>query len=151
MEFTRAINLMSGEVITITEKEFQAVSEAIQAKEEWIRVQGQLINTKAIAKIGNHHATAEMKKMSGANLDRALMSAGRLDILEAKRKMVKDKAMKENEKDKDFERRLIGGDPEAIRVYNAMPDERRGLMTAEESARGDAEYWVDDLGEKHFS
>jgi hypothetical protein len=147
MKYTKAIFLISGEVITITDKEFNAIVRIVEKKPEgFLKVQGQLINKRSIAKIGNHHATSDMKKWNDGNMDRALIAGGREDLVEMKRKLIKETAMNENAKGKDFEKRLIAGDPEAIRTYNAMPDEPKKLMSADESAEGDAEYYVDGAG-----
>lgn len=56
---------MSGEVITITQEEETQVKKDLLAGAEWIQVQGNLINTKSIAKVGSHHATAFMEKIEG--------------------------------------------------------------------------------------
>jgi hypothetical protein len=63
MDYTKAIFLMSGEVITITDKQEIDVRAQLSQGAEWISIEGQLINTKAIAKIGSHHATSYLKKL----------------------------------------------------------------------------------------
>ena len=127
MKYTKAINFMSGEVLTITEQEAGAVEASIRAKEEWVKVQGQFINIKAISKIGNHHATPEMKKWNESNLDRALIGAGRSDLVETRRKLVKAKTENKYRTQDEMIKKLIAGDPDAIRFYNNQTDEPKKL------------------------
>lgn len=63
MNYTKAIYLMSGEVITITEVQEQTVKKLLAAGAEWVDIEGQFINSKSIAKIGSHHVTVEMKRL----------------------------------------------------------------------------------------
>lgn len=63
MIYTKAIFLMSGEVITITPDEENLIKSTLKAGAEWIEVQGNLINAKSVSKVGDHHATAYMKKI----------------------------------------------------------------------------------------
>jgi len=63
MNYSKAIYLMSGEVITITADEERSIKSHITQGSEWINIQGEMINIKAIAKIGNHHATAYMENL----------------------------------------------------------------------------------------
>lgn len=63
MIYSKAIFLMSGEVITITEEDEKKIKQSLIDGAEWIGVQNELINAKSIAKIGNHHATAQMKRL----------------------------------------------------------------------------------------
>lgn len=66
MNYPRVIKLIGGEDIIITEDEFQAIKKELQIKPTgFIEVQGELINKTSIAKIGNHHATAQMNKIEG--------------------------------------------------------------------------------------
>ena len=62
-EYKRAILLISGEVITITEDEEKQVKKMVLDGSEWIEVQNELINARYISKIGSHHATAYLKKV----------------------------------------------------------------------------------------
>lgn len=63
MNYTKAIFLMSGEIITITVEEEKLIKSNLKSGAEWIEVQGNLINAKSVSKVGDHHATAYMKKI----------------------------------------------------------------------------------------
>lgn len=63
MIYSKALFLMSGEAITITESEEKKIQETLIGGAEWVHVQGNLINSKSISKVGNHHATAEINRI----------------------------------------------------------------------------------------
>jgi hypothetical protein len=145
MQFTKIVHLIGGEKILITEKECDELVKMINEKPEgFVKIQNSLINKLSVAYIGNHDATADIKKLDNANLERKLKLAGRDDVLEKKKleekRIAIESAMKQEE--------ISEAD---LRVYLCSSDKPAELMTAEESARGDAEYWVDELGEKHYS
>lgn len=63
MNYPKAIFLMSGEVITITLDEEKQIKSSLMSGAEWINVQGELINSKSISKVGNHHATSYIQRI----------------------------------------------------------------------------------------
>lgn len=77
MQYTKAIFLMSGEVITITEEECKQIQQALLNKPEgFLTVQGEMINKSSIVKVGNHHATVMMKNIEGIQDKTNLKIAG---------------------------------------------------------------------------
>lgn len=121
--YTHKIHLMSGEVILITENQAEAIKKAIMNGAEWIPVGQELVNSKAIAKVGMHHATSEQKKMTENMIEMELIKDGRNDLVEAKRKLVETKTIKHAiNKRRDFMSRVESGDPKALATYYHMPD-----------------------------
>jgi len=152
LNYTHKIQLMNGEAILITENQAEAIKQAVINGDQWIVIGKELVNPKAISKIGYHHATNEEKKQNENMIEMALIKEGRNDLVDMKRKLVKEKSIQHAiEKDKNFMEKLKAGNPEALKVYLNMPDNPAKPISEIESARGDAEYWVDEFGVKHFS
>jgi len=59
----KVICLFSGETIIVKEEQATAIVELIKQGADWIDIKGELINPKAISKIGNHHASSTMNKI----------------------------------------------------------------------------------------
>lgn len=95
--YTRAIHFKNGDILTITEQELIASKEAILKGNRWIVVQGDLISADTIARIGSHHATAEIAVRDHANEERKLMMAGQGDLVDKRRKLVAQAAIKHHE------------------------------------------------------
>ena len=72
MQYSKAIHFHDGEVKTITDQECLKIQQELLNGAEWLQVQGELINTKSIKRVGSHHATAMMnnieKKQETTNL-----------------------------------------------------------------------------------
>jgi hypothetical protein len=88
--YTRAIHFKNGDILTITEDELKAVQKAILGGNRWVRVQGELISADTIARIGNHHATAEIAVREEANNERNLILRGHSDLVDKRRKSLAD-------------------------------------------------------------
>jgi hypothetical protein len=86
--YTRAIHFKNGDILTITEKELIAIQTAILQGKRWVIVQGELISADTIARIGNHHASAEIALREQANEERALLIAGKFDEVDERRRLV---------------------------------------------------------------
>ena len=64
MNYLKAIFLMNGEVITITEEECKNIQKVLTERPQgFLTVQGEMINKSSIVKVGSHHATAFIKKI----------------------------------------------------------------------------------------
>lgn len=85
--YTRAIHFKNGETLTITDGELTASKNAILKGHRWIVVQGELISADTIARIGSHHATAEMAVRDRASSERVLIMAGRGDVVDEQRRL----------------------------------------------------------------
>jgi len=85
MNYSKALFLMSGEVITITEDEEKQVQQSLVAGAEWVSVQGNLINAKSISKIGNHHATSQIRSLEKSQAETEMKILGRYDLVDAKK------------------------------------------------------------------
>ena len=81
MNYPKAIFLMSGEIITITELEDKQIKEQLKSGVEWLEVQGELINSKSVSKVGNHHATVYIKNIEGMQ-DKTELKLKRVEIKE---------------------------------------------------------------------
>lgn len=92
--YTRAIHFKNGDILTISEDELNAVQKAILGGSRWVRIQGELVSTDTIARIGSHHATAEIAVREEANNDRNLVLLGHSDLVDKKRKSLADTAIK---------------------------------------------------------
>jgi hypothetical protein len=86
--YTRALHFKNGETLTITDKEMQSIQMAILAGHKWLKVQKQLISIDTVARIGNHHATAEMQKRQEADTIRELELAGRSALVDEHRRLI---------------------------------------------------------------
>lgn len=145
MQFTKIVHLIGGEKILITEKECEDLVNLINKKPEgFVKIQNSLVNKISIAYIGDHSSTTDIKKTNNANLETKLKLEGKEDLLELKKEKERQIAIKSALESEQI-------DEAELRAYLNSPDEPAQLMTAEESARGDAEYWTDELGNKHYS
>ena len=122
MKYTKSIYFKDGSSKTITDEEAKKIKDLLLQGNDWISVQGAFISKDTIARIDDHHATADIKKWNESDLDRKLIGAGRSDLVEARRQIVKDKTMNAHRTEDEMMKKLIAGDPEAIRYYNNQPD-----------------------------
>jgi hypothetical protein len=152
INYTHKVGLMSGEVILITENQAEAIKSAIVNGQEWIPIGKELVNSKAIAKIGHHHATSQEKKMTENMIEHNLQMDGRFDLVDAKRKLVESKTIAHSlDRDKNFMDKVKAGDPAALKIYMNMPDEPQNSQSEEEVERGDAAYYIDENGQKMYA
>lgn len=99
MNYTRAIFFKDGKTLTITDQEYQGIFKALAERVEWIEVQGNLISKDTIARLGNHEATAQMKKTQEANLERKLILEGQSDLVDMRRKLIEKKSIEHCQKE----------------------------------------------------
>lgn len=128
--YTRAIHFKNGDILTITEDELIASKNAILKGNRWIVVQGELISADTIARIGSHHATAEIAMRDRANEDRKLLLAGRGDVVD--------------------ERRRLEAEATARR-YSFSPETTPAKIHGSGDVLKEALSWRDDNGEVHYS
>lgn len=146
---THKIQLMSGETILITENQADAIKEAVRNGAEWIPVGEELINPKSIAKIGFHHATPVERKMTENNIEMKLAEAGRFDLIEMKRKLVKDKTIQHSiDKDRNFIDKVKAGDPKALKAWYNLPDKEKTQISGTDQS---GDYYLSEAGEKMYS
>lgn len=137
MNYTHALHLMSGETITITEIQAKAIQQALISGAEWLPIGKELVNSKSVAKIGYHHATSDMKKREDANIDRMLELNGKGSLVDERRALAEKIAVKNTIQD---DRNLI-----KVLEQKSLP------MSETESERGDADYYLNEFGEKMYN
>ena len=129
--FTKAIYTKNGDVVTITEQEAAGLMNALQAGEKWIVVQGEMYSADTIARVGNHTMTTEIKRMAEADSERKLELSGGRSIIDAKRELKKKMAIE--------------------RIASQETKQIAAAMSNEESENGNAEYYLDEYGQKMYS
>jgi len=135
--YTRAIYFKNGDAKTITEKEFEAVKNHILADKKWVQVQGALISVDTIARVDSHHDTAMQQKRAESTSEMVMISEGKGQLVDERRKLAQKLAI-EN---------AITGNKKMIEEL-----EKKSLpMSCEESENGDAEYYLNEFGEKMYS
>ena len=148
MKFTKAIYFKDGKSLTITEQEVLAAKERLLDGDRWIEVQGNFISADNVARIGQHESTTEIKKWNETNLDRSLIAGGRQDLVDAKRKLIKEKTLNAYRSENEMLKKLIAGDPEAIRYYNSQSDEPKRLEIGTEES---GDFYKNEDGIKHHN
>ena len=135
--YTRAIYFKNGDTKTITEKEFEAVKNHILAEKKWVQVQGALISIDTIARVDSHHDTAMQQKRFESTSEMVMISEGKGQLVDERRKLAQKLAI-EN---------AIAGNKKMIEEL-----EKKSLpMSCKESENGDAEYYLNEFGEKMYS
>jgi len=142
---------MSGESMLITENQNDAIQRAILNGDELIPVNGTLINVKAIAKVGTHQSTSEIKKINQADIDLKLNIAGKYKLVDERRKNTMKKSIESAKNGNSEFDKLIDGEPEALKKYLNEPDKPAEVMSSEEDANGDKMYYLNESGEKCYS
>ena len=150
------ITLFSGEAILLTDEQYAVIRDAWDKGVQEFYVGGQRISRKGIASIGY---------TSGAILQKKVEETAHFHSLSyEEQKALKDKQfqMAKMAAGKKKVQMIQAGAEEHERVWKSiggkeikvLMDERKEVatgMTAEESERGDAEYWVNENGEKMYS
>jgi len=146
--FTRAIFFKNGECLTITEQECEAVKFRLLAGDKFVEVQGNLISADTVARVGEHSATARMKKTEQATIENELLLSGREDIVLARKEKEKEIAIENIAKEKT----LVGKEYEDWLNKQAVTPKLNSTQSDEEIMRGDAAYYLDAVtGEKLYS
>ncbi len=132
--YTRAMFFKDGSVKTITESEFEGVKNALLKEQKWIQVQGAMISADTIARVDSHHDTAMQQKRTEATGEMVMIAEGKGDLVDARRaltqKMAIENAIKSNKQE-----------------YARL----EGKMTSEEEEKGDAQFYLNEFGEKMYS
>lgn len=131
MNFSKAIYTKNGDVVTLTESEAVGVMNALAQGQKWVVVQGEMYSTDTIARVGNHESSAQIKKVSEADMERKLELSGRRDLVDARRLLAKKMTVQ----------RVLKEEDELLQLP----------MSAEESENGDSEYYLDQFGQKMYS
>lgn len=149
-EYTRAIYFKNGEAKTITEQEYNAVIKMLEGGLKWIKIQGALISADTVARVDVHSATPYMKKTDEADLERKLLIDGKFDLVEERRKLIKNKTMEHAiERDRNFVKKVEAGDQEALRAYYNLPDKEVKQISGTDNL---GDYYIDqNIGEKMYS
>jgi hypothetical protein len=137
MNYTHALNLMSGESITITEKQAVAIREALIKGAEWIPVGNELINAKSISKVGYHHDTANAKKRQEATAEQQLVIEGKGCLVDERRRLATKLAVKN----------AIAEN----RNYVDILESKAVASSEKHEEKGEPMYYLDELGEKMYS
>lgn len=148
-EYTRAIHFKNGESKLITDDEMQKIAQVLDnydGKNKFLTIQGEMISIDTIARVGSHHATAETQNRNESDLQRTLELNGQKELVDARRKMIMEKSMTS----------AIGMDKRAFKQLAGYEIEEKRLllnkkMSAQESENGDAEYYLNEFGEKMYS
>jgi hypothetical protein len=149
MRYTRAVYLMNGEKILVTEEESHKIGEAlIKNPQGFIQIEGQLINKSSITMIGDHSSTAHLKTLDRGQADVEMETLGMGDLVEKKRKDLMEKSIKNALEEqhtmigKEYEDYLKGIDTKNL---------ENKPQTSEETMRGEPAYYINENGEKMYS
>ncbi len=105
MKYYYAIYFFDGNMITITAEEMAQIKNDITKGTQFIQIQGNLINVKNIARIGEHESTAQMKIMDRASVENRLLTNGKKNLVEDRKDKEKIRAINNVLKMQDFEER----------------------------------------------
>lgn len=148
--YTHKIQFFSGDSILISEKQAESIKEAITRGVEMIPIGNDLVNVKSISRIGTHHATNQIRKVEENILDIKLAEAGRFDLIDQKRKLIKEKTVNTIKRfNGNVVEKLKDGDPEAIRRYMNMPDRELAKIETGEDSIGN--FYIGESGDKIYS
>jgi len=103
MNYYYAIYFFDGKILTITAEEMDKIKADISRGAEFIQIQGNLINVKNIARIGEHESTALMKTMNRAAVENRLISQGKENLVEDRKEREKTRAINNTLKKQRFE------------------------------------------------
>ena len=85
MKYYYAIYFFDGNMITITKEEMEQIKNDLTKGMEFIQVQGNMINVKNIARIGEHESTAQMKILDKASVENGLLVEGKGDLVDERK------------------------------------------------------------------
>jgi hypothetical protein len=146
---THKVEFFSGGSTLLTEGQAEAIKEQLKKGAEFINIGNDLVNVKSISRIGTHHATNQIRKVEENMMDIKLVEAGRYDLVDKKRELIKAKTIKHSiDKDRDFVDKVRLGNPEALRVYMELPEAPK-VSGVIQSDGGD--YYLNEAGEKMYS
>lgn len=137
MQYTHAVNLMSGEVITVSEKQAVAIKEALLNGAEWIPIGNELINAKSVAKVGYHHDTANAQKRLDSTNEMVMIAEGKGQLVDERRKLAQKLAIENAIKANKQEYARLEG--------KSLP------MSCEQEEKGSPQFYLNEFGEKMYN
>lgn len=129
MNLSRAIYYKDGRQLVVTEQEAEAVKASLLAGDKFVEVGGDFISADNIARIGSHTMTAEREKFKQADVERQMLSAGRIEEVEKLRAMKKKMAIEATTKEEML----------------ALP------MSEEQEENGEPMFYLNEYEEKVYS
>lgn len=129
MKLNKAVYFKDGKSLVVTDQEAEAIKARLVAGDRFIEVAGELISTDNIGRVGHHEMTAENNKMQVANVERALISAGKIEMVEKLRALKRVKAIEGVKREESL----------------ALP------MSSEEEENGSPMFYLNECGEKIYS
>lgn len=146
------IQTYGGETILLTDEQYRSVVQAYDAKIEELRIGEQRIPRKAISFIGFTPGASEEMRVEEHEYLKTLSSAESKQLQEARFNRAveakKDRSTIMIETVKERVWKGIGGQRIPVLIEHQEDLSRR--MTDEEEQRGDAMYWTDSDGIKHY-
>lgn len=118
MENYYAIYFFDGNVITINRSELEQVQNQIARGAEWIRVQGNMINTKNIARVGQHESTAYMQTLDRATVENNLLASGKGHLIKDRKQLEKSIAIKSVIQNRESDMQKYEADTQKIKSIN---------------------------------
>ena len=95
------IYFFDGKSVAITGDEMEKITNDISRGVEMIKVSGNLINVKNIARVGQHENTAQMKNWDRKSVERILLEKGKGHLIKEKKEKEKLRAMNVILKDRE--------------------------------------------------
>ena len=146
------ISLFSGETILLDDEKYHRVLAAWDAGADEFNIEGRRINRKGIASIGYTAGATEKMRIEEQDFIRTLSPEDAKKLSEIRYKEAcnvnRSRTSKLLESAKERVWKGLGGSTLAVEIKS---DEQPALsMSNEESMDGNAEYWVDKDGVKHY-
>jgi hypothetical protein len=149
MRYSKAVYLMNGEKILVTEDDATKIGEALVKNHQgFVRIEGQVINKSSITMIGDHSSTAHLKTLDRGQADVKMETLGMGKLVEKKRKDLMEKSINNALEEqhvmigKEYEDYLKGIDTKQL---------ENKPQTDEETMRGEPAYYINENGEKMYS
>jgi hypothetical protein len=149
MRYPKAVYLMNGQKILVTEDDARSIGEAIiRNPQGFVQIEGQVINKSSITMIGDHSSTAHLKNLDRGQADVKMETLGMGKLVEKKRKDLMEKSINNALEEqhvmigKEYEDYLKGIDTKQL---------ENKPQTEEETMRGEPAYYLDENGQKIFS
>lgn len=137
-KYTRALHFKNGQSILITDEEMLKISAMIEQGLRFVKVQGEMISVDTIARIGSHHATADLQKRNESDVQRALENGGKSALADARRELIKNKAISNVLGiEKETVKKLTGWDMDE----KMLETNKKLAMSEEESENGEPDYY----------
>ena len=150
------ISLFGGENILLEDSQYFNILNGWDAGGEEFTVGDQRIPRKAVSYLGFTKEAAEQFRIDESEYERSLPPEEQKKLREMKYEHALRASYKKNNAviesgRNSYERRWKSIGKPDVTVTIEKEEELALPMSAEESEAGDAEYWVDELGTKHYS